>query len=64
MSVFVAIVLVVGLFLLNAYLFVENKKTPKPEGCENLTPDCGACGMVDCVSRVKPQRKEDEHGDR
>lgn len=29
-------------------LYIWNKKTPKPAGCEDLTPDCGGCQMYDC----------------
>ncbi|MCH3960946.1 MAG: hypothetical protein LKF53_04225 [Solobacterium sp.] len=62
MKVLIAIVLVAGLFLLNVFLFRKNKHTPVPKGCENLTPDCGSCGMSDCTSRMKPIRKEEDDG--
>lgn len=61
MKVLVAVGLVVGLFLLNAILLRANKKTPVPEGCENLTPDCNACGIRDCAIKgtYKKENKED-----
>ena len=62
MNVVIAILIIIGLFVLNAYLFVKNKHTPVPKGCENLTPDCGSCGLTDCTSRVKPIRKEENDG--
>ena len=51
MKVLVVIVLVAGLLLLNVVLLRKNRSTPVPEGCENLTPDCGACGIRDCSMR-------------
>lgn len=41
-----AILLVsIGLFI-GSYLL--NKKTPKPEGCQETSKECGACGIVSC----------------
>ncbi len=37
-----------------------NKKTPKPEGCENLHPECASCGILDCALREKVLDKIDE----
>lgn len=64
MQVLVAVGLAAGLFLLNAFLFHENKKTPVPKGCENLTPDCGACGIANCGMRGTFEGKEDKNGNR
>jgi hypothetical protein len=33
------------------FLVVQNRRTPVPEGCENLKPDCKACGIMDCAVR-------------
>ena len=45
--------------LVGVYVFArrENKKTPVPPECENLKPDCKACGIADCA-----MRKELEEG--
>ncbi|MCR5229569.1 MAG: hypothetical protein K6D03_05540 [Solobacterium sp.] len=52
-------VLVAGVLLgLYVILMTLNKKTPVPEGCENLRPDCKACGIADCAVRVKYEEKE------
>ncbi len=48
MRAIIAVLLAVGLFLLNVVLLRLNRKTPVPEGCENLKPDCNACGITDC----------------
>lgn len=52
-----AVLIAVALFGVNALLYVLNKKTPVPEGCEDLTPDCAGCGIMDCAMRRK---KEEE----
>ncbi|MEE3486670.1 MAG: hypothetical protein VZT48_01030 [Bulleidia sp.] len=51
-------VLVAGVLLgVNAWLYVANKKTPVPEGCENLKPDCKGCAIKDCITREKFESK-------
>lgn len=37
----------VGIYI---FLFLLNKKTPKPEGCENLKADCGGCKDYSCTN--------------
>lgn len=63
MKVLIAVVLVVGLFGVNVFLLRENRKTPVPEGCENLTPDCKACGIKDCSMRntLKGEKSDGNH---
>jgi hypothetical protein len=39
------LIVAIGLFI-GSYLL--NKKTPKPEGCEDTSKECGACGIVSC----------------
>lgn len=56
MSVIFAILIAAALLGLNVWLYTANKKTPVPEGCENLKPDCHGCGITDCTLR----RKEEE----
>lgn len=49
--------------LLGFYIWLRklNSETPIPEGCENLTPDCEACGIKDCATRpVMMKKKEGE----
>ena len=65
MRVVLAIGLVVALFLLVVVTYRMNKKTPVPEGCENLHPDCQACGIADCAIRgdmMKKIKEELDHG--
>lgn len=37
----------VGIYIV---VYLLNKRTPLPEGCENLKPDCEACKDVNCVN--------------
>lgn len=60
MRIFAGIALVVGLFALVIWSYRMNKKTPVPEGCENLTPDCKACGIHDCAIRGEMMKKIEE----
>ena len=55
MNGFYAVLIAVALFGVNALLYVLNKKTPVPEGCEELRPDCTGCGVVDCELRKKKE---------
>ena len=64
MSVIFAILIAASLLGLNVWLYTANEKTPVPEGCENLKPDCAACGIGDCALRSKfLEMKEEENGD-
>lgn len=42
----------VGLYI---FLFLMNRRTPKPEGCENLRPDCSACRDYSCANHPGQQ---------
>ena len=65
MQVIFAILIAGALVGLNAWLYVKNRQTPVPEGCENIKPECAACGIGDCALRSKflEMKKEEEHGD-
>ena len=60
MQALYAVLIALGLFGLNAWLYTANKKTPVPEGCENLRPDCAACGIKNCAMRAQMQEGEDK----
>lgn len=64
MRALLAALIVAVLFGANVWLYRSNKKTPVPEGCENLRPECGSCGIKDCAMRgqLMTERKEDNHG--
>lgn len=37
------------------FLFMLNRKTPKPPGCENLRPDCAGCKDWSCPNHAKAE---------
>lgn len=47
----------VGIYI---FLFLLNKKTPKPEGCENLKADCGGCKDYACSNNPLHNQKNQE----
>lgn len=54
----VVIVLVcVGLFI---GTYILNKRTPKPEGCENLGEECEGCQMTSCSHYVEKTEEKKE----
>ena len=65
MKIIFAILICVALFALVIVSYRLNKNTPVPEGCENLKPECQACGIKDCSLRgemLKKIEEELEHG--
>ena len=55
----VLIVLVcVGLFI---GTYILNKRTPKPEGCENIGSECEGCQITSC-SHHQNKNEEKEEG--
>ncbi|MDD2434246.1 MAG: hypothetical protein PHY11_04710 [Bacilli bacterium] len=58
MSPLLAGILVIGgLIILFIVAYILNHRTPKPKGCENLKPDCGACHIENCAIRKKDEEK-------
>lgn len=45
-----AILLFGGLVAIYIFLFLMNKKTPLPPGCENLKADCEGCKDLSCMN--------------
>lgn len=56
-----AIILFVVLASLVVVGYVLNSKTPKPEGCENLTENCEGCHITSCINN--PKLKEEIKND-
>lgn len=44
----------VGIYI---FLYLQNKKTPLPKGCEHLKADCDGCKLYSCS--LHPDHKED-----
>ncbi len=59
MKILFAVLIAGALVGLNAWLYTANKKTPVPEGCEDLKPDCRGCGITDCALRKTEKNTED-----
>ena len=50
------VVLCIGLFI---FTYVLNKRTPKPEGCEDIGSECEGCQITSC-SHYKEKKENDE----
>lgn len=48
------------IFLIGVFIFTYllNKKTPKPEGCENLEENCEGCQITSCPNRKEMKEEE------
>ena len=55
-QLFLAILFFGSLVGIYIFLFLKNKKTPKPEGCENLKADCE--GRKDIYCPNHPTKEE------
>ena len=49
------LIVLIGLFI---FTYLLNKRTPKPEGCENLEENCEGCQITSCLNRK--EKKEEE----
>lgn len=47
------IAVVGGLIVLFIVCFLLNRKTPKPEGCEDLDAECENCPVTNCLKNKK-----------
>lgn len=57
MKILAAILFLGALVGIYIFLYLQNKKTPLPEGCENLKADCDGCKLYSC--ELHPNHKED-----
>lgn len=51
-------VALVGIYLL---VYLLNKRTPVPPGCENLDQSCGGCHLITCTRNPIHHEKEESH---
>ena len=57
--VILAIVFIVALVALFIGTYILNKRTPKPEGCEEIGDECEGCQMTSCSHyKQKEEKKE------
>ena len=55
----IAVVIIVALVGLFIGTYILNKKTPKPEGCEEVGAECEGCQMTSCSNyKQKEEKKE------
>lgn len=59
-NVILAILFFGALVGINIFLYLTNKKIPKPEGCENLTADCEGCKDWACINNPNHSKKQGE----
>jgi len=50
----VILAIMIGLFLI---CFIANRKTPKPEGCEDLEAECEHCPITTCLKNTSKKEK-------
>ena len=58
-SILVALLVITGLVLAFVFSYLLNKKTPKPEGCENLEENCEGCQITSCSHRIEKKEEEE-----
>ncbi|MCH3977347.1 MAG: hypothetical protein LKE36_07235 [Bacilli bacterium] len=49
------IALLLGVFILS---YILNKRTPKPEGCEEIDKECATCSIDSCAFNKNEKLKE------
>ena len=55
----IAVAIIVVLVVLFIGTYVLNKRTPKPEGCEDLGSECEGCQITSCSHyKEKEEKKE------
>ena len=49
------------IFMVGAFVgsYLLNKKTPKPEGCENIDENCEGCQITSCSHRIENKEEEE-----
>ena len=60
LKIIIAVILVVFLVGLFIFSYLLNKKTPKPEGCENVGEACEGCQILMCSHNKEHQNNKEE----
>ena len=58
-SILVAGLVMTGLVVAFVFSYLLNKKTPKPEGCENIDENCEGCQITSCSHRIENKEEEE-----
>ena len=57
--VILAVVIILVLVVLFIGTYILNKRTPKPEGCEDVGSECEGCQITSCSHyKEKEEKKE------
>ena len=56
--VILAVVFIVALVALFIGTYILNKRTPKPEGCEEVGAECEGCQITSCSNYRKKEENE------
>ena len=60
-QIIATVIIVVTLIVTFIVCFMLNRKTPKPEGCEDLEGECETCPITTCLKNTsKKEEKVDE----
>ena len=59
MKTILAIIFFLVMVSLYIVLYLMNKRTPLPEGCENLKADCEGCHDYSCTNNPAHYRKKE-----
>lgn len=59
MKIVLAILFFALLVIIYIVLYLMNKKTPLPEGCENLKADCEGCKDYACTNNPAHNSRKD-----
>lgn len=59
MKIVLAILFFALLVTIYIVLYIMNKKTPLPEGCENLKADCEGCKDYACTNNPAHNSRKD-----
>lgn len=51
----VILLVCVGLFI---FTYILNKRTPKPEGCQDISAECEGCQITSCSHYKEKNKKE------
>ena len=58
LRVILAIVIIVVCVVLFIGTYLLNKRTPKPEGCEEIGSECEGCQITSCSNYKEKEKKE------
>lgn len=58
MKIAIAIILMVVLVGVFIFSYILNRRTPKPEGCEDMSATCESCQIISCSHHPSTQNND------